>query len=227
MAELTPLKVVCRLKRSVVLDARWPLMFDGLLAAVAVRRIKGREFDAEDLTAPGAAIIEPVLPLGRTERDGEWWWQASAARLSGTETELEWVHSHIDLERLERQVADPPAIREQVGRYRSVRLPVPASVCGTLEWDCVGDRTEIEEMLAEVRSVGKRRGTGHGSVTAWEITDVTDPHAGHGEWTPHGNPARPMPPTVGWEGTTGIAPLRAPYWLPGAGVEVMTPSSRA
>ena len=75
--------VVAQVQTGAILDAEWPVLLDGLLAAVARRRRLGADYNNPDDNE-----IE-ALPLARWTRDtaNEWVWLASTAMPDRTDVE--------------------------------------------------------------------------------------------------------------------------------------------
>ena len=80
-------------------------------------------------------------------------------------------------------------------------------------WYAEGDGDEVERLLAGVRFIGKRRGSGFGEVSDWSV----EPGDLNGVVGPFGDPLRPVPVDMfkGDKSSLKVeAAWRPPYWRP-------------
>lgn len=201
---MTPLTVTAHLQAGIAHAGPWGIALDGLLAGVVHARAK-----AELLAAGGehTPLVEQVdvpdleLPLARCGSGADWHWAATCAwpgrHAVGQPPEVvTWItrpdHRHLtDLTGSDvRQHID-----EDSGRYRRYAMPLLVTLTEAVTWRAVGDADRIRELLEHVPAIGKKRTSGHGHVTAWEVTDdaheVTPWEAGHVH--PDGTLGRPTP----------------------------------
>jgi hypothetical protein len=82
-------------------------------------------------------------------------------------------------------------------------------------FECQGDKSELESILAKVRRIGPFRRVGLGEVANIYIEESDNPMAG---LTYNGSPAR-MLPVIDWPQQNNwrkiMAATKAPYWYPG------------
>lgn len=101
------------------------------------------------------------------------------------------------------------------GASKSYRIPgdVAWATGDAIRWWCVGDQAGVEDHLADVRYIGRRRAVGRGIVDRWDV----EPCEPWGDGFPvmrDGAPMRPLP--LDWPGLvdppTGYHTLSPPYW---------------
>lgn len=239
MKTLTPFTVTARLQQGVVLDALFGTALDGLLASVVRDRAKA-EAAAQTGTVVTGSLLDGglhetapasvALPLGRCGDDGaeDWHWLCTTAhpvgwngdRFAG-DTDVHYQHSRIR-ERVLEHVSDriPASLPPASGRYRLRRMPVVSTPATALVWRGVGDLATIEDLLSGIPAIGRRRGTGEGTVLEWVVAG----HPGHdparfGHLHPDTTLGRPTPlrclPALALTADrTGTAGIRPPYWHP-------------
>jgi len=210
--------VVAQVQTGAILDAEWPVLLDGLLAAVARRRRLGADYNNPDDNE-----IE-ALPLARWTRDtaNEWVWLASTAMPDRTDVEdVRWFHQRFDHKSAEKVLGDklPKNIR-QIGPTKDWRLPNIVTVCSTLTWWAVGDPDQIRQMVQAVPSVGRKRGQGEGAVVRWAVEDAGAPDPAWALRAPDGTVSRPVPAHAAaalgapLDAETTESAVRPPYWRP-------------
>lgn len=229
MTAHVPLEVRAHLATGIAQAAPWGIALDGILAAElwadlkALRRARGESWErARDVAVPP----DLDLPLARCElAPHAWHWAATCARPEhhAPRTDVHTWTGRTDARELE-QVADqlPRVVSERQGRWRARRMPLLVTPCPSVVWWAVGDPARILELLDPIRSIGKKRTSGEGSVLSWEVTAVPwlDPVAA-GHLHPDGTLGRPTPPAclnhlpVVRDGGVGRAGLRPPYMHPG------------
>lgn len=163
-----PLRITATLQTGVVSDAALPL--DGLLFAAAMRAHHGPEV----ATLPGQMMAEPVfLPLARINaKSAEWCYACSWATWTPTVAEgvQHWT-KRFDADAT--ALLDWSRVRGRVntgsGRYRGYHMPVYYRHALTVTWYAVGDGDAVRRLLADVRSVGKKRDQGWGAIGVWTI----------------------------------------------------------
>lgn len=177
------LQITATTPHGIVLSRPWGVAFDGLLASVVWerRKVAAREAGEHFVYQPDGPQEVLPLPLARCgdpERDADWHWMATFADLhpriqAVTEPDIRWRTSRTDHRRLQ-QLA--PVISRQVsdtsGRYQRRVVPVTARPATHLTWRAVGDPDAIRELLTDLRSIGKNKGSGDGVVTRWEVTET-------------------------------------------------------
>lgn len=164
--------------RSGVISDRW-LPLDGLLFYQAVRRDLG----PQELTLPGASMLQQPkgaetinrLPLKYVHAK-DWYYHCSWARWSHTEEGQDHWNKRFDV-----GFADLVDFRGRRGRvtiekneYKAYHMPLWYNAALWVEWYCVGDRRDIEELLSTVTHIGKKTSQGWGRVSRWEIEPIED-----------------------------------------------------
>lgn len=183
---MTPLQITAHTPHGVVLARPWGIALDGLLASVLWQRHKWSARAAGNWITyqhdqPPLPLNLPLAVCGDPDTDPDWHWMATFADLHPHATspahgdpDVRWRTSRTDRSRLQ---ALTPHIGTQVvsdssGRYQRRLIPGPAHPATTLTWRAVGDAAAIEELLTDLPSIGKHRGTGEGRVSRWEIHEL-------------------------------------------------------
>lgn len=232
-----PFIVTAYLQQGIAIDSLFGTALDGLLASQARNRAKatrarligtpvtGSLLDG-GLAAADPAVVE--LPLARCPltTPETWHWLCSTAyplqpdhtAMSG---DLDVHHQHSRVrERVLEHVATriPASLPPDSGRYRLRRLPVVTTPAYAVCWQAVGNPDLVLDLLDGLPSIGRRRGTGEGTVLRWQISPAPDVDPiRHGHTHPDGSLGRPSPRSCA-EGIglpadrTGTAGLRPPYW---------------
>jgi len=218
---LKPMTVTARLAAGIA-HPGLGLSLDGILASRLLRHAPPPEGPDADDGLPA----DLDLPLGRCPGGGGalWHWAATWAwpdPAPGPPEAHRWTktagHRHMGAVcgRLPRVV---PARQGRHKRYLMPLIVVPAS---RLVWAAVGDPAAVENLLAGITNIGKRRHSGEGQVIGWDVqpTPALDPWAA-AHLSPDGRLSRPCPPeclagrpgvATGGEGAAG---LRPPHMAP-------------
>lgn len=204
---MQPLKITTWPRVGIETDPFLPI--DGILYSVAMRRAYGPEI----LTTPGkASDAEPVeLPLARRGEGGAWYYAASFAQW-GPHADYDsfWVkrfdQQHADLVDFGNRAG---RVIVEKGRYKSYHMPTFLRHALWVAWYVVGDRAEIEELLAPLTHIGKKTAQGNGRLNGWSVEPWTDDW---GETGPDGRLMRAVP--VGEEEPGILYGVRPSYWLP-------------
>ncbi|KXX54546.1 hypothetical protein [Rhodococcus sp. LB1] len=238
-AGMVPIVIRARMAAGVAHAVPWGISLDGLLASEIRENTKAAAREAgTDYTpySPDTVPEDLDLPLARCPGDGadSWHW---AATFAWPEDEVPGPHvqywsARPDQQALDQMSAELPAlVSERQGRYRSRVMPLPLTVCRHLVWRAVGDPGAVVELLESIVSIGKKRGSGHGHVLSWEITE--HPDADRWEFAhlhPDGSLGRTAPPAclhgaddvrTGGGGQMG---LRPPYMHPARRRQVVLPA---
>lgn len=198
---MEPLIVRAWLESGLVMSG-WGIGLDGLLAAELWHDMKA------DARADGIALVpagpreEPLdvpLPLARCElAGGDWWhWAATTARPDSLEagSEARYWTARVDHRDLE-QVAGvlPKVVSGRQGRYRSKHMPAVAVRCRSVSWRAFGDLAAIAGVVESIATIGKRRSSGEGRVTRWEVfADPAGDVYSNGHLHTDGSLGRPAP----------------------------------
>lgn len=223
---LTPLKITFELDTPMVRSG-YPIHLDALVAyAQTQSRLAGYAPEEEP---PGSIrTLAEDLPLGKSEQDGEWVWQASALvpERFGEKSVRMWTRktdvadyaervlkAHIEIgartqSALEKRAPYAGKIDTARGLLKAMFEFYPAEEVFSLSAWCIGDIDLLEPLLAPesgwITHIGKRTRIGHGRVKSMTITEDA---AAHENWK-----RRVLP----WQ-EPGYEPLQAafrpPYWV--------------
>lgn len=192
-AQFAPLAITATTPHGVVLTRPWGIALDGLLASVLWHRHKWAARTAGTwITYNPDQRPQPMdLPLARCgDADHhDWHWMATFADLHPRRTrtdqpDVRWRTSRTDRQRLQHlaPVISSRAVSNYSGRYQHRTIPVTAHPATSVTWRAVGDADLIGDLLSDLASIGKHRGTGEGLVTQWDIVPIPDAtawEAGH------------------------------------------------
>lgn len=194
---MTALTVTARFDTACIGLTEGPVMLDGPLAWAYAQRALARRVVLPRLTAAFAPDFP--LPLDRHDVAGDWVWCTSRAHVDiAGYTTLE-VRRKPATQAMSRYARDRTH-HAGLGAYKARDSRVPAALVRSATWHVAAtDRGDLEDLLGHVTHIGARHRNGLGHVTAWEITESTDPDG----WR-----SRPMP-TIGHGTSFGV---RAPYW---------------
>lgn len=202
-----PLIVTARISGAISLP--WaPIALDGLLMWAVAQRLNLPPIIAGEQIAP----LE--IPLAR--EPGGRFHLASLSEQVVEERELRYINRRFPIEQ-GQTLGNRKLRRIQInaGAQKSYRLPMETQhlVEDRLRWWCIGDRAEIQGLLAEVHFLGKKRSTGLGQVREW-IVDACEAWPGFPVLR-DGAPLRALPPD--WPGLAAdvdiqLRNLSPPYW---------------
>lgn len=224
---MEPLIVRAWLESGLVMGG-WGIGLDGILAAELWHDLKADARLDGTILEPAGPRDEPLdlpLPLARCELAGgdTWHWAATTAQPDHVEAGVEaryWT-ARVDHRHLEQVAATmPKVISGRQGRYRAKHMPAVAVRCRSVSWRAFGDLTEIATIVESVATIGKRRASGEGRVTRWEVSADPDGDVlSSGHLHCDGSLGRPVPDeclaSVGVvEAGHGIAGLRPPVLHP-------------
>jgi CRISPR type IV-associated protein Csf3 len=222
--DLRPLIVRAHLAAGIAQAAPWGIALDGLLAAQLWARTKAAHRAGDDSAISALDVDDPEdlpLPLARCEpADGPWHWAATCALPEPTPEAASDVHywtGRIDHRHLEHIASTLPAtLSERQGRYRARRMPLLVTPCRSVAWHAIGDQARIEDLVADITAIGKKRAHGEGHVLRWELRPQPDlepwaaahlhPDGTLGRPTPRACLAGHSPVRDGGRGTAGIRP---------------------
>lgn len=207
MPTLEPLEVVFHMDGTgVVYYPFEPILLDGLLAYMTLEE-RGRltDLDAED---------EPVdadLPLAVDERDGSWFWRASALMPYELSHEgFQMARRKVTMDRVELTRG---TVNMQIGQTKSYDRPWPLLITAVLRGYCVGDPDAVISLCRRVRHIGAERGRGKGRVVSVAVRPV------EADFSVVKN-CRAMRYVPAAEGLRVVRP-RPPYWHPRGAVRCL------
>lgn len=205
---MRPLKITISLSTPMV-EPEHRFHLDGLLGSLRV----AREFKVRDSFDPREVHHDLPLETYRSP-SGEWVFKASAFKLHRQGAHQQWMMSI----RLNTTVA----AEHRAEGFLNLRGAKPNKaggpfkgstfnatlVWGELEAVCVGEKSLIEELLAECTHVGSRRSTGFGRVAGIKVAEISEDEC---RWYDRALPADYDGPGKD-ELVPAIEPVRAPYW---------------
>lgn len=207
---MKPLEVVATLRGGVALP-NGPLALDGLVAAaVAIR---------DGMVRPtGEGDILPIeIPIQRAH--GGRFHLASVGFFEVDASERRWVNRRFPIGEAQ-QMGDARlrTARINAGPCKSYRLPLATHHAkdDRMTWWCIGDAGGVEDLLALISYVGKKRSTGNGRVAAWSVREMAVEELWDGfPVLRDGLPLRALP--LDWPGLCEDAPrgystITYPYW---------------
>lgn len=207
---MRPLKINIRLSTPMMEPGNL-FHLDALLAALRVKQVEAEH-----------GTINPRdwhhdLPLARyTSRSGAWVFKASAFTLKRESSSTPWMMSGglNTTEAAEHRASGLLHLRANKpnpmgGHFKSSFFHKPI-IWAELEGWCVGDKADVEALLAGCRQIGGRRGTGFGRVESIFVEEVDEATC---RWYDRALPVDADIDAYGSESLVGmIGGLRPPYW---------------
>lgn len=190
-----------------------PVAFDGLLAyAMVTEALAGQSFPE----APG--IFWQPLPLKmEREVDGLPLWATTHFQPENLAKGMSHIHRRTadnpyEMPALQASLGNKRLRRfpnQQAGQYMDFRVPERRNVASRWTATCVGNRAEIERLLAYVQHFGRAPKRGCGFIQEWRVEPLG------GEFSLYdadGEPLRPIP--IEWDAGVGsLQGFTSPYWL--------------
>ncbi len=202
---MKPLTVTAELANGYITTDPWSPSLDAILAWAALKREYGADLLNRDPGRDGVTEVE--LPLLRLGEGDDWYYACSSPIPSSGLEHIGYTHKRFD-DQLAPYYLEPPrrrTVNTASGRYKNYRMPHSRVVAASVTWHCVGEEGPIEELLADIEAIGKRRGSGHGRVVRWDVGPGTE------ETERLAREHRPVP------GVEGLLMLdwgiRSPGWL--------------
>jgi CRISPR type IV-associated protein Csf3 len=207
-AAFEPLKITALLQTPVISDEYLPL--DAVLYYQAMRE----KYGSQDATFSGQdhprAVAGITLPIARcNEQNPLWYYAASFAQWPNSVTQgMDHWNRRLDLSLVDLIDWQGKKARIDVsaGRYKSYHMPVYYRHAIEAHWFVLGQRSEIEKLLAHTTNLGKKTAQGWGAVGEWRVDSTPADYSVRG---PNGELMRAVPASGGI--LTGIRPS---YWLP-------------
>ena len=197
---MRPLRVVAELDGSgVVVSLRQPPHLDGLLAYAHAAR-SGLLRDLWTDEQPD----EIELPLDRRQVDGIPFWAASVLEIAESCSGIQMARRRFDKMRAQDLVDG--TVRFDCGIAKETNRPWQTVIATEAVAWCIGDRSEVADLLQSIRWVGAERGRGRGRVVRWRVEPTDEAFA----VSRGGLAMRYIPHS---RGTRFVRP-RPPYWHP-------------
>lgn len=167
-------------------------------------------------TEPNRHHFLPLATFGHGVEHGLWVYAASVAMPSDYERGTIYINKRLDVEQALNWVrADARKIPTAKGEFGSKHIPLQTIATSTLTWHVNGDAAALDAMLWLIRSVGKKRHRGQGTVRKWTVKPSTHDSS---IFDAIGQVMRPLPATLlkalGISGDFEYAytTYRPPYW---------------
>lgn len=201
---MRPLKITAKLFDGRIATTDGYLPIDSILAAAWMKKNHPEKYYNADPTID--EMITPVLPLAKL--DGGIY-AASFAQFRKAGEETVYWHKRFDAQLAEDYV-DFAGRRGRVNTtsatYKAYRMPLNVILTPEVVWYAVGEKAEIERLLEEIPSLGKKTSQGFGQVFEWTVEEIGQ------DWSvwKDGQLMRNLPDPDG-DAEWGVRP---PYWLP-------------
>ena len=208
-AKVEPLRIVAYLFGGVAL--RHPLHLDAMLAAVVANRTRC----LPPLPGDPQGVEIPIQrePQGRFHMVSDGLCVIEEREVRYKNCRAPWVeYARLGNEKIKN-------VKIAMGQDKSVRKPYSVSLLhgDAITWWALGDKDMIEDLLFDVRYIGKFANTGKGRVKRWEVERVESWHASWNGFPvlADGKPTRSLP--TDWPGLDSglpqtMSPLSYPYW---------------
>lgn len=228
--------VQARLVNSIVLDTRFGIGLDSLLAS-AIREqgkrahgLSGVEYDGglNRYVSPEVRIVD--LPLSKCSTSKDWHWLTTNAIPLDSQGRVISINdidvrSYIqvdDSQGHEFAVTKLPAnISSSSGRWKLSRGVKAATLAQSLAWTGHGSISDIKTILSDITSIGASRRSGIGAVREWVVSPIEASAHDAGHIGIDEKPARPLfkeclealtIPIELKELRQEIVGIRPPYW---------------
>lgn len=160
---MMPLRVVCYLAAPVVTYD--DLHLDAILSyAVVEEQTRGA------LLGTNREYMRIPLPLAEHWRSpaGVPLWSSTTFRTSFEVVEdTRYLHRRALESRMTTR-----SIQTRKGRHKERRTPMPTHQVLQLQAECLGNAEEIGRLLSSVTAIGKKRASGFGVVSRWQIDEI-------------------------------------------------------
>lgn len=182
MSEFKQLRIRAYLQTGVISDQFLPL--DGVLYYHLVRDRFGEQvisIPGRSNVREGAGITLPFKKGG--PKNDAWFYHCSFAQWpEHTIEDNTFYVKRFDLQHSDL-VNNAKRVMTSSGRYKSYHLNIYYRHAVYVEWFCVGDPTQLKNLLRFCTHLGKKTAQGWGSVLKWEISEwpVDWSIRGHGE----------------------------------------------
>jgi len=214
---MTPLAVDARLMGPWC--GQCPIHLDALLAAACAAR------DNIPPAAHAGEMVDIEIPIERSACGR--YHLASVGFSAVEERELKYINRRFPI--AEAQFMGDAKLKRinlAAGPQKHYRVPVETrhAASDLITWWCVGDRSEIERLLALVTHVGRRRAVGLGRVREWSVT-ACEAWPGFPVLSAEGAAMRNLPLDVEGLGEHRLRRERVtyPYWLHEGREAIATP----
>lgn len=170
---MTPMRVIARLANGFASNDPWSPSLDGILAFWHMREKLGAE--AFSATSADSSQMAPIigLPLAVKRFGDQWWYQCASPRYEARAEFLRYFHRRFDVDEAARHLQPQRGrVSTKAGPFKTYRLTARIIVCDRIEWDAVGDATEVRRLLRRCSAVGQKIGQGNGRVLRWDVLPV-------------------------------------------------------
>jgi hypothetical protein len=162
------LRVTAWLSNKLAVSDDWSPSLDALLIKLLLdeRGLATSNPTSEDV-AQNTPIIEQNMPIVKGDISAQWYWQTSSPCYLYDTDSIETIHKRWDLQ--ERNLNWQGKRRNwstSETNTKSWTILIPERSTPRIDWYCVGDRDEIERLLALCSGLAKKRRT---QVYCWEV----------------------------------------------------------
>lgn len=167
-----PLIVKAYLSSGFVSKFPWSPSLDGILAYQYRLNELGIEKFIE--TKPHLNLQEAVfdLPIEAEHYQGDWWYQCSMPIYHQITTANRYYHRRFNAQEAEDYMHDKKTkIETTKGEYKNARLIANQRITDCVEWYCIGNKDDIENLLQHITHIGARTSAGFGQVQEWQVTE--------------------------------------------------------
>lgn len=173
---MKPLVVTAHLATAYSAADPWSPSLDGILAYWWLREHLGEEEFALGMSGHREQV-DPVLPLGREEYDGLWWWQCSSPITEPRQRFQRYFHKRFDNQYAVDMLPEKTGkVLTAGGPFKEFRNPRYMTVAPEVHWHCIGDADEIRRLLRLCYNIGFGYTKGYGQVMHWTVEESGDAH---------------------------------------------------
>ena len=164
------LKVTAHLKNGFSASFDWALMIDGIIGYQSQLEKLGFE---EFAMTQSSGQLKPIddLPIEKEHWGDDWWYQCSRPFFDCKRVHVRHIHRRFNAQESENYVTKVGKVETTKGAYKNARLPVKLYITPSVTWYINGDKERITELLDRVTHIGAKRGSGHGAINHWEVTE--------------------------------------------------------
>lgn len=170
---MQPLEITAELMSGFASSDPWSPAIDGIIGYQFMREQLGDE--EFSITCHRLDLQRPIhgLPFGVEAYGDHWWYQCSFPHYRSVAEVTRYTHRRFDAKHAEKYWGTPGKsgkVLVAAGPYKNARMKVHQHITPRLTWYCIGDKSEIERLLARVTHVGAKIGAGFGRVRRWTVS---------------------------------------------------------
>jgi CRISPR type IV-associated protein Csf3 len=165
---MIPLKITAELFNGFAANDPFSPAIDGILAYWHCRLTMGDDEFIEAQSTGNLSTVEN-LQLAKTKFGDDWWYQCSLPIYKTHAEHQHHFHRRFDAFHAETRCDKQGKIETRCAPYKSTRMAVRLIVTRKVVWHVVGDKSEIESLLAHCHAIGAKTGSGYGRVKRWSV----------------------------------------------------------